>query len=371
MEPMMNQKARAKHGFAPGDDFTFEGKILYQRAKKGVFPPQDFDPIMVKRSNKPPSAHMKLEYAYGYDGVHNLNNNLFYTSNPEEIVYYTAALGIVLNTVTNTQKHFFGHNNHIRCMAIHPWKWIVATGQSKQTGPTEVPYVCVWETRECKQLQRLDHPFDKRAIIAVAFSPSGKDLITIGSDNPHSLFVWKWMTDKNKMAYLLGEKVDPALVYDWPKTIPAFSFGPENKLNDLRVDPTGFFWKPANKVAPPGDRIVINPHKKGDRKQELGPAPTARPAMWRKLRCAECAERLCLQPPEDGEADDSPDAWMKGPDYALDPKEVYGGFNGAPPQIFGVRYNDFSVASEFVTYGVKHLNFWAYVKNPDDPSAPG
>lgn len=368
MEPMMNQKARAKHGFAPGDDFTFEGKILYQRAKKGVFPPQDFDPIMVKRSNKPPSAHMKLEYAYGYDGVYNLNNNLFYTSNPEEIVYYTAALGIVLNTVTNTQKHFFGHNNNIRCMAIHPWKWIVATGQAKQTGPTEVPYVCIWETRECKQLQRLDHPFDKRAIIASAFSPSGKDLITVGSDNPHSLFVWKWMTDKNKMAYLLGEKVDPALVYDWPKTIPAFSYGPEKKLADLKVDPTGFFWKPANKVAPPGDRIVINPHKKGDRNQDLGPAPTG---LIYVPPVPDDAPPPPPPPPEDEGADDSPDAWMKGPDFALDPKEVYGGFNGAPPQIFGVRYNDFCAASEFVTYGVKHLNFWAYVKNPDDPSAPG
>ena len=56
------------------------------------------------------------------------------------------------------------HNNSIRSMAMHPSKFIVATGQNKATGPTEVPYVCIWETRSCKQLQRLDHPFNTRAI---------------------------------------------------------------------------------------------------------------------------------------------------------------------------------------------------------------
>jgi hypothetical protein len=52
MEPIMNQKARGIHGFSETDDPQFDGKIIYQKAKKGVFPPSDFDPIVVTRSSK-------------------------------------------------------------------------------------------------------------------------------------------------------------------------------------------------------------------------------------------------------------------------------------------------------------------------------
>ena len=47
-------------------------------------------------------------------GLLNLAPNLFYTDNPAEVVYYVAGTGVVHNRDTNTQKHFFGHNNTIR-----------------------------------------------------------------------------------------------------------------------------------------------------------------------------------------------------------------------------------------------------------------
>jgi len=139
MEPIMNQKAKGIHGFSENDDPQFDGKILYQKAKKGVFPPSDFDPVCVTRSSKAPAASMKLEHAHGYAGLQNLAPNLFYTDNPSEVVYYVAGLGVVMNRDTHTQKHFFGHNDTIRCMALHPSKFICATGQNKAPGPTEVP----------------------------------------------------------------------------------------------------------------------------------------------------------------------------------------------------------------------------------------
>jgi len=45
-------EANPMHGFSETDDPQFDGKILYQKAKKGVFPPSDFDPICVTRSAK-------------------------------------------------------------------------------------------------------------------------------------------------------------------------------------------------------------------------------------------------------------------------------------------------------------------------------
>jgi hypothetical protein len=69
-----------------------------------------------------------------------------------QIVYYTAALGVVMNVVTNTQRFFHGHTDNIKSMACHPNDWIIATGQTKKVGPEEVPYCCIWETRECKEV---------------------------------------------------------------------------------------------------------------------------------------------------------------------------------------------------------------------------
>ena len=71
MEPIMNQKAKGIHGFSETDDPQFDVQILYQKAKKGVFPPSDFDPICVTRSSKAPAASTKLEHAHGYAGLQN------------------------------------------------------------------------------------------------------------------------------------------------------------------------------------------------------------------------------------------------------------------------------------------------------------
>lgn len=64
-----------------------------------------------------PKAHMWLDHVYGYAGMTNTANNLYYTHNcsatGSEIVYYTGALGIVLSLTKldkgePCQRFFFG-----------------------------------------------------------------------------------------------------------------------------------------------------------------------------------------------------------------------------------------------------------------------
>lgn len=61
-------------------------------------------------------------------GHNNVSPNLFYTANGD-MVYYAAAVGIVYNKATHSQKFFLGHTDDIMCLAIHPDKNLVATGQ--------------------------------------------------------------------------------------------------------------------------------------------------------------------------------------------------------------------------------------------------
>jgi hypothetical protein len=60
----------------------------------------------------------------GYD----CRSNLFYTQ-IGEIVYHVAAVGVIYNRQQNTQRFYLGHDDDILCLAIHPLKDYVATGQ--------------------------------------------------------------------------------------------------------------------------------------------------------------------------------------------------------------------------------------------------
>lgn len=68
----------------------------------------------------------------GYD----CRSNLFYTQTGE-IVYHVAAVGVVYNRQQNTQRFYLGHDDEILCLAIHPVKDYVATGQV-QSNRTDV-----------------------------------------------------------------------------------------------------------------------------------------------------------------------------------------------------------------------------------------
>ena len=96
MEPIFDAAEAGKHGFDAGDDFTHDGKIIYPKCRSTVFPPSEFDPKNVVRSSKAPSATLELEHVYGYAGLENTAPNLFYLTSGE-VVYYTAALGVVLD----------------------------------------------------------------------------------------------------------------------------------------------------------------------------------------------------------------------------------------------------------------------------------
>lgn len=78
-------------------------------------------PLSADRSTMEPDAALELEFVYGYDGVTNNAPNLFFTggdgsgsgsgsgSGGGQVAYYTAAVGVVYDRRTDTQRHFLGH----------------------------------------------------------------------------------------------------------------------------------------------------------------------------------------------------------------------------------------------------------------------
>lgn len=68
-----------------------------------------------------------------------------------------------------SQRFFFGHDNDIQCLTLHPNRRFAATGQQKATGHDTVPFVCVWDVDTCNLLQRLDHLEEERSVSACLY----------------------------------------------------------------------------------------------------------------------------------------------------------------------------------------------------------
>ena len=394
MEPILNQKQKARHGFGETDDPEFDGKILYQKSIKGVFPPSDFDPEMAHRSTKMPTGTLQLEHVHGYSGLNSYASNIFYNAEGN-VVYFTAMLGIVHNPKTNKQRFFYGHNDDVLCVGMHPNRRWVCTGQTKAVGPDEVPYVCVWDSCtseaddsvDMRQLQRIDHPYYTRGIIAVAFDPhdDGQRLVTVGSDNDHSIFIWRWM----KTPKSAGNN----------KLVPGHAYGPEKKLAALNASPTGFYWSAPYPPCSAAHAVQVGPDAPaGGAKGIYGPmaakqvacagwneaekrverygsaTPTGAKMPRRDLDASMNAEeevaKLATPPAEANPAGGAggpgagaaaaKNAWKRGDDGSyvlLNNGKVLAGYKGAPPQIYGVVWNPYR-RDEFVTYGMKHIRWW-------------
>ena len=73
--------------------------------------------------------------------------NIKYTKIKNNIVYTTAALGILHNIETNKQKYFPYHHEDIVSLALHPNGYTVATGQMAQKGSSRSIDLFIWNIK--------------------------------------------------------------------------------------------------------------------------------------------------------------------------------------------------------------------------------
>jgi len=215
-----------KGAFTVGGPADHMGKIVYKECKSGVFPPTDWDPSLAERASDLPNSRLVLEFVYGYAGLMNSSPNIFYLSTGE-IVYYTAAVGIIYSPPPlHKQRFFLGHNDDIKSLAIcsgelqhegvtYPPRTIMASGQvsSHENGP----YVCVWDARVGSlegdpELARITFEKESRGICALGFSPCGTMLTTVEMDNPHTVTIHDWRRNK-KLGEGRGHNGEPIQVF--------------------------------------------------------------------------------------------------------------------------------------------------------------
>lgn len=107
-------------------------------------------------------------------------------------VYFSGRIGIVFNPLTNKQKFYEGHQNKITCLAIHPLKFFVATGESSHS-----PKIHVWNVFNPEPFKVLK-TYHKNGIIHITFSRDRDSslLISVGVDVQFSIQVMNWKTEE-------------------------------------------------------------------------------------------------------------------------------------------------------------------------------
>ncbi|KTG42430.1 hypothetical protein cypCar_00032632, partial [Cyprinus carpio] len=153
--------------------------------------------MAMKKRERAPASGLRLHFIHGYRG-YDCRSNLFYTQTGE-IVYHVAAVGVVYNRQQNTQRFYLGHNDDILCLAIHPIKDYVATGQVGRDSS-----IHVWETEFLKPLSVLKG-FHQFGVCALDFSADGKRLASVGLDDNHTIVLWEWRKGE-KLSSIRGSK---------------------------------------------------------------------------------------------------------------------------------------------------------------------
>ncbi|CAB1335195.1 unnamed protein product, partial [Coregonus sp. 'balchen'] len=153
--------------------------------------------MAMKKRERAPGSGLKLHFIHGYRG-YDCRSNLFYTQTGE-IVYHVAAVGVVYNRQQNTQRFYMGHDDDILCLAIHPLKDYVATGQVGRDSS-----IHIWDTEILKPMSVLKG-FHQLGVCALDFSADGKRLASVGLDDNHTIVLWDWRKGE-KLSAIRGSK---------------------------------------------------------------------------------------------------------------------------------------------------------------------
>ncbi|CAL8258831.1 unnamed protein product [Lota lota] len=199
-DPVVNQakmSTREKNSQAEGNHI----KMFMRGRPITMFFPAEVENYEDVRTELPPER-LKLEWVYGYRGRDCRAN--VYLLPTGEVVYFIASVVVLFNYEERTQRHYLGHTDCVKCLAVHPDKIRIATGQIAgvdKDGRALQPHVRVWDSVSLSTLQILGLGTFERGVGSLAFSKadSGHHLSVIDDCNDHMLTVWDWQK-KSKIA---------------------------------------------------------------------------------------------------------------------------------------------------------------------------
>ncbi|XP_049825884.1 echinoderm microtubule-associated protein-like 2 isoform X2 [Aethina tumida] len=190
-----------KHGTK---DTTFneeDGSLkVYLRGRPIVLhaPTEYADSYDLMKVAAPPSQRLKLDWVYGYRG-RDCRSNLYFLPTGE-MVYFVAAVVVLYNVEEQNQRHYLGHTDDIKSLAIHPNKLVIATGQCGGVDRNDSrPHIRIWNSVSLATQAIIGFNDFETGICCLSFSKAdgGNLLVAIDESAEHSISVWDWQKGDN------------------------------------------------------------------------------------------------------------------------------------------------------------------------------
>jgi len=154
-----------------------------------VTEPDSHNPVRKQQ----PQQRLELEYCYGY--TTRSRQNLHYNA-AGEVVYNAAALGVILDTQSNTQRFFGGgetadarrgnvnqedgHSDDVLAVTVSLDRTIAVTGQN---GPS--PTVFAWDAETGEIMQRFTLPRGSMGVNGVSISADNRYVVAVDKSPKH------------------------------------------------------------------------------------------------------------------------------------------------------------------------------------------
>ncbi|XP_042144589.1 echinoderm microtubule-associated protein-like 2 isoform X6 [Ixodes scapularis] len=199
-----------RHGTKDAQLNSEEGTVrMFLRGRPIVMhiPSDQLHDYSLTKVNSAPHQRLKLEWVYGYRG-RDCRANLFLLPTGE-MVYFIAAVVVLYNVEDQIQRHYLGHSDDIKCLAVHPNKLLIATGQVAsidrrdrksrhfEISPAEeglMPHVRIWDSVSLNTLHVIGVGDFERAVSCIAFSKmdGGSILCAVDDSSEHTISLWDW-----------------------------------------------------------------------------------------------------------------------------------------------------------------------------------
>ncbi|ESO91299.1 hypothetical protein LOTGIDRAFT_182578 [Lottia gigantea] len=163
-----------------------------------------FLPTEVEEDGRKPNKKLTLDWVYGFRGRDVEDNIKVLVTG--ELVYFVATVVVIYEKreqryqdrskplTTELQRHYTGHTEEVTCLALHPNKRFIASGQLAGSSPEFAAHVRIWDGLTLTTYQVVGFDVFKASVKTVAFSveAEGDYIMVIDDSEKHELSVWDW-----------------------------------------------------------------------------------------------------------------------------------------------------------------------------------
>lgn len=183
-------------------------ELPFRPIAEATIPEEEKKNIMNK---EPPEGNLYLSYCFGYR-AYDCKSNLKFLPNSKSVVYSTAALAVVMNTIDKSQTFFNTHTDDLVALDVTKDRQYCATGSiCNSESATDTDFL-IWETQTLKEVGRVTD-FHSGSVSKIRFSPDINVIASIGKSASYKLAIHDWKD--NRLVCSADINSDSVYDMDW------------------------------------------------------------------------------------------------------------------------------------------------------------